>query len=86
MIAFINLILQLICYHPQNFEQLHTRESKIAAFKGLDFVGLVVFAGAAASLLLGISWGGQKYRRQLMKIPIFSILLTYSHSIENPMK
>jgi hypothetical protein len=31
--------------------------------KSLDYVGFVLFSGSLASMLLGVSWGGQRYRK-----------------------
>lgn len=62
MFARVSLVLQMFCYFPPRFHDLHTKLSKRRALLDLDYVGFVVFSGSLASLLLGISWGGQKYR------------------------
>ncbi|OCK84372.1 siderophore iron transporter, partial [Lepidopterella palustris CBS 459.81] len=61
IISFIAGLLQFVFYHPPEFHHLHTRESKRHLLKTLDYGGLIIFIGGAISLLLGISWGGQKY-------------------------
>jgi len=58
----ISLVLQLLFYHPPAFHHLHTTLSKRKALLHLDYGGIIIFSGSATSLLLGISWGGQKYR------------------------
>lgn len=64
-IAFFTIILQLFCYFPPKFEQLHQGSSKRATLKHLDYIGIVILTGSTASLLLGISWGGQRYGMKL---------------------
>jgi len=54
--------LQIFFYHPPAFHQLHKNHSRRAVLKSLDYGGVIIFAGSAVSILLGISWGGQKYR------------------------
>ena len=61
IISGLSGLLQLFFYHPPNFHQLHTKLSRRKALAQIDYVGAILFAGSAASLLLGISWGGQKY-------------------------
>lgn len=68
MFAGVSLVLQMFCYFPPRFHDLHTRLSKRKALLNLDYVGVIVFSGSLASLLLGISWGGQKYRMSLIPL------------------
>jgi hypothetical protein len=56
------ILLQFFCYHPPAFDDLHKRKSRISLIQSLDYIGLILFAGSSASLLIGISWGGQSYR------------------------
>jgi len=62
MFSAVSGLLQVFFYFPPAFRQLHTVLSKRKALKRLDYGGVVIFAGSATSLILGISWGGQKYR------------------------
>jgi hypothetical protein len=62
MISGLAALLQIFFYFPPEFKQLHKNSSKGRTLKGLDYGGLVIFIGSFTSLLLGISWGGQKYR------------------------
>lgn len=51
----------LICfYFPPTFETKHREDhkTKTELLKELDYVGLVLFTGACAILLMGINWGG----------------------------
>lgn len=59
------LALFFFCYHPPKFEQLHTRHSKKQFIRTLDYFGLFLFCGGIVPFLLGISWGGQRYREYL---------------------
>ncbi|EXJ63305.1 uncharacterized protein A1O5_11626 [Cladophialophora psammophila CBS 110553] len=54
-------LLQLFFYFPPNFHQLHTTLSKRTTVINLDFGGVIIFTGSVTSIILGISWGGQKY-------------------------
>jgi hypothetical protein len=63
MLAAISLVLEVICYFPPKFQQLHHNHSKMQTAKRIDYLGLVMFAGSLASVLLGISWGGSVHRR-----------------------
>ncbi|KAJ9625976.1 hypothetical protein H2204_010275 [Knufia peltigerae] len=56
-------ILQLFFYFPPNFDLLHQRRTKRETFKNFDFIGLLIFLASATPILLGLSWGGQKYQR-----------------------
>lgn len=69
MFAGISLVLQILCYFPPRFQDLHTRLSKRKALMDLDYVGVFIFSGSLASLLLGIDWGGQRYRSSPLSIP-----------------
>ncbi|KAF5988510.1 fungal trichothecene efflux pump [Fusarium coicis] len=54
-------VIQIFFYFPPDFEMLHTTLSRRSAVKRLDYGGVFIFAGSMTSLMLGISWGGQKY-------------------------
>ncbi|OAG44853.1 hypothetical protein AYO21_00815 [Fonsecaea monophora] len=61
IISFLGALIQFFCYFPPKFDQLHKRGSRKETVKHLDYVGLVILVGSVTSLLLGISWGGQRY-------------------------
>lgn len=61
MLSGASLLLQLFCYFPPTFKQLHQGRTKMQMIKTLDYGGFVLFSGSLACILLGISWGGQKY-------------------------
>ncbi|KAL4804326.1 fungal trichothecene efflux pump [Aspergillus unguis] len=61
MLAGIAFLLELFCYFPPKFQQLHHNHSFKAAIKSIDYIGLLVFSGSLASVLLGVSWGGTVY-------------------------
>ncbi|EXJ75055.1 uncharacterized protein A1O5_01751 [Cladophialophora psammophila CBS 110553] len=54
-------LLQLCFYFPPAFKDLHKRRTLREALRKFDIVGLVLFVISGACLLLGISWGGQRY-------------------------
>lgn len=62
MVSGLSGLLQLAFYQPPHFRQLHTKLSRFNALRKLDYVGIAIFTGSATCLLLGLSWGGQKYR------------------------
>jgi hypothetical protein len=62
MLSGISLILQFFCYFPPTFKQLNQGRTKMQMIKALDYGGIVLFSASLACVLLGISWGGQKYR------------------------
>jgi MFS family permease len=55
------IIFAVIFYHPPVFHQLHTRESKKAVLKNLDYLGIFLFIAGLVLFLLGLNWGGQIY-------------------------
>ncbi|KAI1618323.1 fungal trichothecene efflux pump [Exophiala viscosa] len=57
----LSMLLMIFFYHPPKFEHLHSRASRVEALKGLDYLGLVLYAGGIVCILLAISWGGQAY-------------------------
>lgn len=59
-------IIQFFFYFPPKFEQLHTRISRRKAVLNFDYGGVIIFVGSLVSFLLGVSWGGQKYRTALL--------------------
>lgn len=70
ILSFLSALLQLLCYFPPKFELLHQNSSRKDVLKHFDFLGLFGYAGSIVSVLLGISWGGQKYREIL---PVFLV-------------
>lgn len=61
IISFLGAVIQFFCYFPPRFDQLHRRSSRKETVKHLDYIGLVILVGSVTGLLLGISWGGQRY-------------------------
>ena len=64
ILSFLAAGLQLLCYFPPRFELLHKNTTKTYVVKHLDYVGLAIYTVGITALLLGISWGGQRYRMQ----------------------
>ncbi|KAL6240300.1 hypothetical protein RBB50_012787 [Rhinocladiella similis] len=61
IISGVACILQVTCYFPPDFHLLHKTRTKRDALRKFDYGGLFIFIGSATSILLGLSWGGQKY-------------------------
>ncbi|EXJ71824.1 uncharacterized protein A1O5_05634 [Cladophialophora psammophila CBS 110553] len=61
IMTFSAIVLFLFFYFPPTFHHLHKGSSIMDTVKHIDYVGIVLYSGSAASLLLGISWGGQRY-------------------------
>jgi hypothetical protein len=49
-----------VFYHPPNFVTKHQEDHKTKGqlLRELDYVGLIMFSGACAILLISITWGG----------------------------
>lgn len=56
----VALIMLVSFYFPPTFKTKHREDhkTKIELLKELDYVGLTLFTGACAILLMGINWGG----------------------------
>lgn len=61
--TFLSGVLLFFCYHPPRFDQLHKHKTKRQVVRDLDWIGVVMFVGSITVTLLGISWGGQVYRK-----------------------
>lgn len=59
----------IICYYPPTFESLHKHETKKQVLKRFDYIGMILYSGSSASLLLGLSWGGQRFRKAFFPLP-----------------
>jgi MFS family permease len=57
----LSMILAFFCYHPPDFERLHTRVTKTKVVKNLDYIGIILFTAAIALTLTGLNWGGIQY-------------------------
>jgi MFS family permease len=73
MLAGFSGLIQAFFYFPPNFHQLHSKLSKREAIRQLDYGGAIIFAGSATCLLLGVSWGGQRYRMFISNSSPFSL-------------
>lgn len=75
IISFLGAVVQLFCYFPPRFDQLHRRSSRKETVKHLDYIGLVILVGSVTALLLGISWGGQRYGTSPLLRKCWAVLL-----------
>ncbi|RDW77731.1 hypothetical protein BP6252_05784 [Coleophoma cylindrospora] len=51
-----------LCYFPPSYHQLHVNgKSMMKQLKGLDWVGIFLFAAGLSLFLIGLNWGGQAY-------------------------
>lgn len=76
IITFVGLVLLVFCYFPPEFRSLHRHETKMGIFKHFDYVGMLLYSGGSSSLLLGLSWGGQRYRKALSQQNYMRAVLT----------
>lgn len=57
----LTMILSFFCYHPPDFNRLHSKVTKTHVLKNMDYGGIVLFAAGVALTLTGLNWGGQQY-------------------------
>lgn len=69
ILSALAALQQIFFYFPPTFRDLHRTRTARQALRDFDYIGLVLFAGSATVLLLGLSWGGQKYRRWSLVYP-----------------
>ncbi|KAL4861926.1 hypothetical protein BDV12DRAFT_203537 [Aspergillus spectabilis] len=56
------LLCFVLFYWPPSFRDKHAYESKKKYIIEFDYVGVVLFAGGLLVFLMGLSWGGSRYR------------------------
>lgn len=57
----LTIILSVVCYHPPDFNRLHTKVTKMDVVKNMDYGGIILFAAGVGLTLTGLNWGGQQY-------------------------